>query len=106
MDTVPSNEVWEYYLTDYRSDGHSGLLEDAFFPVVQNGKMTYRLHKITSGENEGNYAAVRIYGEDYDGNEIYEYQFIVGADKVDDFRSGETEGNGYLRGAVKLAVEG
>jgi len=64
MDTVPSNEVWEYYLTNYRSDGHSGMHEDAYLPVVRNEKMTHRLHKITSGENEGNYAAVEIMGKE------------------------------------------
>ena len=80
--------------------------QGSYYPVVINGKMVYRLHKITSGENQGNYVAVAIYGQDEDGYEIYEYQFVVGADKVDDFRGGETEGSGYLRGTVKLAVGG
>ncbi|MDU1893127.1 MAG: RHS repeat-associated core domain-containing protein, partial [Dysgonomonas sp.] len=104
MDSVPSNEVWETSLINYRTEG-GGIHEDGYYPVVQDGKIVYRLHKITSGENEGNYYAVRVYGQDEDGNEMYSYDYVVGADKVDDFRNGEMEGSGYLRGFVKLAVE-
>lgn len=105
-DTVPSNEVWEYHLVDYRTDGSGGSYEEGYYPVIQNGKVTYRLHKITSGENEGNYIAIGIYGETDDGYEIYNFDYIIGADKVDDFREGKTEGSGYLRGAVKAAKDG
>ncbi|GAB6010282.1 RHS repeat domain-containing protein [Dysgonomonas reticulitermitis] len=106
-DTVPANEVWEYYLTNYRTDGMSGLFDKNDYEVVTNedGEV-FNLHLITSGENEGNYMAIQQYGKTEDGYDIYEYQYIVGKDKVNDFKKGETEGSGYLRGAVKAATDG
>ncbi|MBF0575566.1 hypothetical protein [Dysgonomonas sp. GY617] len=37
---------------------------------------------------------------------MYEYMYVVGKDRVEDFRNGQTEGDGYLRGLVKVAVDG
>ena len=106
-DTVPANEIWEYYLLDYRTDGMSCLFDKDNYEVVTNedGEI-YNLHLITSGENEGNYMAIQQYGKTEDGYDIYEYQYVVGKDKVGDFKKGETEGSGYLRGAVKASIDG
>lgn len=105
-DTVPASEIWEYNLINYRTDG-TGIYDTENYTIVQNNaKETFNLYPITSGENEGNYIAVQQYGKNADGYDIYEYKYVVGKDKIEDFKQGETKGSGYLRGMVKLAIDG
>jgi hypothetical protein len=107
-DIVPANEVWDYYLINFSSNG-LGLYDEDFYMLIKGDDDVkyYKLHQITSGENEGNYMAIAQYGKDEEtGADIYEYKYVVGKDKVDDFKNGETNACGYMRGLVKLAVDG
>ena len=102
-DTVPANEVWDYNLVNYRSNG-IGLLDEKFIPVTVNGKDKYHLHKITTGENEGNYMAIEQLGVDEEsGTRMYEYKYVVGRDKFNDFKSGNTQAHGMQYNWVKYA---
>lgn len=104
-DTVPANEIWDYDLINFRSDG-MGLLDDNFIPVIIDGVTKYHLRQITSGENEGNYIAIEQLGVDSEtGIEMFEYKYIVGKDKVEDFKSGNDAAIGFQYNFVRYAVD-
>jgi len=113
MDTVPSNEIWEHYLINYRTDGYGIHDMEKFYLVKNKDNEIFKIFPIISGENESNYIAMQLYGKDYiyvDGEkqeyDIYEYKYVIGKDRLEDFMQGETKGDGFLRGLVKLAVDG
>lgn len=89
-------------MVNYRSNG-IGLLDEKFIPVTVNGKDKYHLHKITTGENEGNYMAIEQLGVDEEsGTRMYEYKYVVGRDKFNDFKSGNTQAHGMQYNWVKI----
>ncbi len=103
-DTVPANEVWNYDQVNFSSDG-TGIHDDEYIPVIVDGVIKYKLHKISSGENEGNYMAIEQHGVDEEtGIEIYEYKYIVGKDKLEDFKKGDTKVKGIKQSIVRYAM--
>lgn len=102
-DTVPANEIWDYDLINFRSNG-MGLLDDNFITI--DGVIKYHLRQITSGENEGNYMAIEQLGIDEEtGVEMFEYKYIVGKDKVEDFKNGNDEATGFQYNFVRYAAD-
>ena len=104
-DTVPANEIWDYEIINFRSNG-IGIHEDNFIPVSIDGMVKYHLHRIISGENEGNYMAIEQLGVDKETNaEIYEYRYVVGKDRIEDFKNGETKASGFQYKLVRYAID-
>ena len=104
-DTVPANEVWDYDLINFRTNG-MGIHEDNYIPVSIDGEVKYHLHLITSGENEGNYIAIEQLGIDGETETpMYEYKFVVGRDKLNDFLSGDTQAAGFQYNFVRFAAD-
>lgn len=116
-DTVPANEIWKYdYIINWSSYG-GGLHSDNFRRVKNKDGDIFHLHLITSGENEGNYVAIQQYGKatiEIDGKEVevdlYDYAYIVGKDRFEDFKAGETKEDGKVvtakRFAASMGVDG
>ena len=104
-DTVPDDEIWDYDLLNFRTDG-TGWLSDKFIPIVIDGGVKYVLREFTSGENEGNYAAIELYGKDSEtGVDLYEYKYVVGKSKLDDFKNGDTDATGFQYNIMRWAVD-
>ena len=104
-DTVPANEIWEYDLVNFRTNG-IGIYDDKYIPVTINGKVKFHLHKILTGENKDNYIAIEQLGTDTEsGYDLYNYKFVVGNERVDDFKNGDIEANGYLYSLIRFAKD-
>jgi hypothetical protein len=109
-DTVPANEIWKYdNIINWSSDG-TGQYSDKFWTVKNKDGDLFYLHLITSGENEGNCIAIQQYGKatvGIDGKEVevdlYDNAFIVGKDRVNDFKAGETKEDGEMVTAKRIA---
>jgi|GEM_PF-3964700 len=109
-DTVPSNEIWRYdNIINWSSDG-SGIYSDNFSRAKNKDGELFHLHLITTGENEGNYIAIQQYGKatiEIGGREVevdlYDQAFIIGKDRVDDFKAGETKEDGKVVAAKRFA---
>jgi RHS repeat-associated protein len=114
MDTVPNKEIWGYDLIRYSTDGldasNSVFDKNSSFtpmPATESereaGVNFYEMREITDGENRGNYLATANYGYSNDGIRIYEDKFIVGKNRIDDFRSGDRE-SGRIASLVRFSV--
>ncbi|SHG05326.1 RHS repeat-associated core domain-containing protein, partial [Bacteroides faecichinchillae] len=104
-DTVPDDEIWDYNLLNFRTNG-MGLLAEEFIPVKIKGGVKYILREFVSGENKGNYAAIELYGKDPEtGFDLYEYKYVVGENKVKDFKNGDTSPTGFQYNVVRWAAD-
>lgn len=103
-DTVPANEIWNYSTTNYRTDGTYGIHEESSYATVESEGVLYSLHEIKSGENEGNFLAIANYGKTEEGINVFEYKYIVGKDKVQDFIGGQIEPVGLQQSLIEIAI--
>ena len=104
MDTVPANEIWNYSTTNYKTNGTYGIYKkDNYANVISDGVL-YSLHEIESGENKGNFLAIANYGKTEEGIDIFEYKYIVGKDKVQDFLGGQIEPVGLRQSLIETAI--
>ena len=104
-DTVPSNEIWDYDMINFRTNGMGVHDTENYISVSTKENKTYHLHEILTGENTGNYMAIEQLGiEKNTGTQMYEYSFVVGKDKLNDFISGDTKGGGFQYEFVRYAI--
>ena len=103
-DTIPANEIWDYDLMNSRTDG-MGIMDNRFIPVKIDGYIKYHLHKITTGENKGNYLAIEQLGTDINGVLMYEYKYVVGKDKVSSFIDGNDKTTGIQYNMLRFAKD-
>ena len=105
-DTVPSNEIWDYDMINFRTNGMGVHDTENYISVSTKENKTYHLHEILTGENTGNYMAIEQLGiEKNTGTQMYEYSFVVGKDKLNDFISGDTKGGGFQYEFVRYAID-
>ena len=103
-DTVPVNEIWDYDLMDFRTNGQ-GIIDEKYVPVMIDGVDKYHLHEILTGENKGNFLAIEQLGTDKYNVRMFEYKYIIGKARFNDFRKGKIEPDGMQYQFVRFAKD-
>ena len=114
MDTDPNKEIWGYDLINYRTDGLEPSnkvfdKESSFMPISPTknerdaGINYYEIREITDGENKGNFLAIANYGYTSDGIRVYEEKYVIGKDRLNDFRNGYRE-SGIIASLIRFSV--
>ena len=85
---VPPDEIWPCSHTTI------GLYDDKYFEKVTNQYGDYEVYKIINGDNQGNYVAKKIHVENKNGYQQYSFDYVIGYEKFEDFKSGNFKESG------------
>lgn len=70
-----------------------------------DGVDKYHLHEILTGENKGNFLAIEQLGTDKYNVRMFEYKYIIGKARFNDFRKGKIEPDGMQYQFVRFAKD-
>ncbi|HYC84454.1 MAG TPA: RHS repeat-associated core domain-containing protein, partial [Chryseosolibacter sp.] len=87
LEQVPANEIWDIHVVPVHS---IGMLSSYFYTAVI-GDYYYELFEITSGPNKGNFYARSYLGRDENNNRVYQWDYVIGKDRIDEVKGKKTE---------------